>query len=93
MTKSRAWIAMVVVGSALSTARAVDPPSTLNYQGVLRDAADKPQAGIYAMVFRFFDAASGGAEILVDTHSGGNAISVINGVFNVALGSGSVADG
>jgi hypothetical protein len=47
------------------------------------------------MVFRFFDAASAGNEILVDSHTGGggNAVTVTNGLFDVSLGGGTVADG
>ena len=38
------------------------PPERMNYQGVLRDAADKPLTGSYTMAFRFYDAASGGIQ-------------------------------
>jgi hypothetical protein len=67
----------------------------VNYQGVLRDQNDKPLSGSYDMTFRFMDAASGGNEILIDQHaaSSANAVSVSGGLFNVALGSGTVTDG
>jgi type VI secretion system secreted protein VgrG len=47
------------------------------------------------MVFRFFDAPSGGNELLVDSHlaSGSGAVVVSNGLFGVALGSGVISDG
>ena len=55
---------LLTVGIAFAQAT---PPEYLNYQGVLRDAADAPLGGNYDMVFRFFDAASVGNELLVDS--------------------------
>ena len=78
---------LLSVGLALS---ASTPPDALNYQGVLRDAEDRPLDGTYGMVFRFFSADSGGDEILVDDHG---TVGVSEGLFNVGLGSGSVTDG
>src|SRR5262245_9659627 len=83
----------LALGLAFPAAWAADPPATLNYQGVLRDAADKPRNGSFDMVFRFFDAATVGNEILVDTHAGGGAVVVSNGLFNVPLGGGTLSDG
>ena len=81
--------ALMALGS-MSLASAADPPELVNYQGVLRNSMDVPLDGSFAMTFRFFDALAGGNEILVDTHG---AVTVSNGLFNVELGSGSVADG
>jgi hypothetical protein len=66
------------------------PPDAINYQGVLRNASDQPLDGSYGMVFRFFDDPTAGNELLVDTHA---AVTVTGGLFNVEIGSGSVADG
>ena len=82
--------ATVVLAGLLATSFAASPPDAINYQGVLRDSANKPLNGTYAMVFRFFSADSGGDEVLVDTHA---AVTVSGGLFNVTLGSGSVMDG
>ena len=92
MKKLVAAVALVV---AVSSAHAADPPALVNYQGVLRDASDKPRAGTFDMVFRFYDAQSAGSEILVDAHTGGggNAVIVTGGLFNVPLGGGTLADG
>jgi hypothetical protein len=70
-------------------------PSLVNYQGVLRDAGGTPRSGNYDMTFRFFNAASGGEEILVDRHTAAllGAVTVSGGLFDVALGGGSVSDG
>ena len=85
----------IVAIAAVSTVPAADPPALVNYQGVLRDALDKPRTGTFDMVFRFFDAPTGGTEILVDSHAGGggNAVTVAGGLFNVPLGGGTVTDG
>ena len=77
------------------SARAAVPPTTVNYQGVLRDQNDNPLTGSYDVVLRFMDAATAGNEILTDQHTAatGNAVTVSGGLFNVAIGSGTVADG
>ncbi|HEU5181053.1 MAG TPA: hypothetical protein VFW45_09680, partial [Candidatus Polarisedimenticolia bacterium] len=77
------------------SARAAVPPTTINYQGVLRDQNDNPLSGSYDVVLRFMDAAAAGNEILIDQHTAatGNAVTVSGGLFNVAIGSGTVADG
>ncbi|HKQ97668.1 MAG TPA: hypothetical protein VJV75_07330 [Candidatus Polarisedimenticolia bacterium] len=100
MTRRRPVGSLVLVVGLLfeagsAPALAADPPSTINYEGVLRDAADKPRNGTFDMVFRFFDAAAAGNEILVDAHigGGGNAVVVSNGLFNVPLGGGTLSDG
>jgi hypothetical protein len=88
----RLFLALAV---AASPVLAADPPTLVNYQGVLRDALDKPRTGTFDMVFRFYDALTAGNEILVDTHSGGggNPVIVTGGLFNVQLGGGTVTDG
>jgi hypothetical protein len=72
---------------------AATPPALMNYEGVLRNSANAPLSGDYDMVFGFLDTFSG--EVLVDSHtsSSGGQVSVSGGLFNVALGSGTVTDG
>jgi hypothetical protein len=72
-----------------------EPPSLLNYQGVLRDASDLPLEGSFNMIFRFWSAPGAGAQILIDEHPAGGESEVIvsGGLFNVALGSGDLFDG
>src|SRR5262245_13577028 len=86
---------LVLAILCVSTVFAADPPTLVNYQGVLRDALDRPRAGTFDMTFRFFDAPTAGQEILVDAHTGGggNAVTVTGGLFNVQLGGGTVSDG
>ncbi|MCU0231299.1 MAG: hypothetical protein MUC67_07955, partial [Acidobacteria bacterium] len=90
-----ALAALLLVALAAPAARAATPPPLVNYQGVLRDAADKPRSGSFDMVFRFFSAASAGDEILVDSRLAANALAVTvgNGLFSVQLGGGVVGDG
>jgi hypothetical protein len=72
---------------------AATPPALLNYQGVLRDASDKPRNGTFDMTFHFFDAPVAGNELLVDTHTGSGGVVVTNGLFNVSLGGGVLSPG
>ena len=79
----------VATGAVLAAA----PPDLVNYQGVLRDAADTPLEGMHDMVFRFWSAEVGGDEILVDSHTAAGAVTVSGGLFNVQLGGGAINDG
>ena len=54
---------LLILSIGLGFAQAT-PPDAINYQGVLRDPADKPLNGTYAMVFRFFSADTGGDAVL-----------------------------
>jgi hypothetical protein len=78
--------ALVLTGIVMTA----QPPDRINYQGVLRNSADEPLDGSFPMTFRFFDDPTEGNELLVDTHA---AVTVTGGLFNVEIGSGSVADG
>jgi hypothetical protein len=67
----------------------------VNYQGVLRSASGAALNGAYNMVFRLYDAPTGGNEIIVDRHTSldGGPVTVTAGLFNVPIGSGSLLDG
>jgi hypothetical protein len=97
MNRSTAMSAAVLVAAILlgPVCQAASPPGLVNYQGVLRSASDKPLDGDHDMVFRFFSAATGGHEILIDRHTAGDSapVMVSGGLFSVALGSGAVQDG
>ena len=61
------------------------------YQGLLKNSSGALVSdGSYDMVFRLYDAASGGTALWTGTHTAvnGNAISITSGVFTVLLGSG-----
>jgi len=86
------WILALALPAGLFAA---SPPALVDYQGVLRGATDEPLTGSYDMTFRFFDAPTGGNEILVDRHLAANtqAVTVDGGLFAVGLGGGVVTDG
>ncbi len=91
MTRATMWM---VIGSAALlaavAAQAAAPPALVNYQGVLRDGTGAPLSGTFTMEFRFFDAETGGNEILLNQPP---PVTVTDGLFNVALGSGTNSDG
>ncbi len=60
-------ISLLLLGTTVA-ALAATPPVTINYQGVLRDAADNPLSGDHDMVFRYFDASAAGTEIMYEEH-------------------------
>lgn len=63
----------------------------IHYQGLLKDSSgNNVSNGSYDIVFRLYDAASGGTTLWTGTHTtaNGNAITVTDGVFSVLLGSG-----
>ena len=90
---NRLPLLFLVVSLLLPTASATDPPALVNYQGVLRDEADRPRSGAFDIVFRFMSLDVGGVEIMVDSHTaaGANAVTVTGGLFNVQLGGGTVS--
>lgn len=83
------FVVLVLVHTAFAAA----PPSLINYQGTLHDSNDQPLSGTYDMVFRFYDAATGGVLMLTDSHTGGGGVTVTGGLFDAALGSGAITPG
>lgn len=84
MNKAKVLVTFLLLMSA-RVAFSAAPPPLLNYQGVLRDASDRPLDGPYPMEFRFFNAPVGGALLLTDSHA---TVTVQGGLFNVTLGTG-----
>lgn len=91
----RKALALLLAFAVVSAASAASPPARLNYQGVLRDASGAPVTGTFDMNYRFYDAETGGNELLVDDHRGAflGEVIVTNGLFNATLGGGAVYDG
>jgi hypothetical protein len=77
----------LLVGSLLWAA---DPPTYVNYQGVLRDSAGSPLSGSHNMVFGFYDGPTSDTLLVTDAHTDASRVVVSNGLFDVALGSGSL---
>ena len=86
---------LIVLGLALVSGFAAQPPELINYQGVLRDGGGEPLDGSYDMVFRLYDDPSAGSLLLTDAHlaAGSGSVTVVDGIFSVSLGSGSVTPG
>ena len=60
---------------------------SLSYQGTLIDNAGNPVSGNQGMTFRMYDSVTGGTLLWEEGHSGSNAVPIIDGLFNVLLGS------
>jgi len=82
-------LSTMVLLAAPATAQ-VQPPDTVNYQGVLRTNTGEPLSGVYAMEFHFWNDPIAGHEIGSSDHG---AVEVVGGVFDVVLGGGSWYDG
>jgi hypothetical protein len=67
-----------------SVAFAADIPRLINYQGMLTDDGGDPLNGTPDIMFRIYNASSGGTLRWNETHS---SIPVTDGLFNVILGS------
>jgi len=57
-------------------------PQAINYQSFLTDSNGDPVNGIVSIIFRIYDAESGGTELWNDTHS----VNVTDGILNAILG-------
>jgi hypothetical protein len=73
-------------GAVPSGSPSASSTSVIPYQGRLADTNGDSLDGSYAMTFKLYNLASGGSAIWTETWSGGNSISVTNGLFNVLLG-------
>lgn len=61
--------------------------STISYQGRLADSAGTPLTGFHNLEFRIYDVPTGGIPLWEELWTGGNAVQVSDGLFNVMLGS------
>ena len=85
------FVVLGVVLQPLVSFAAVGVNTQIPFQGVLNDSGGNPVTdGSYDMVFRIYDAASGGTTLWTGTHTAGNGnpVTVTNGFFDVLLGSG-----
>ncbi|MEY2665675.1 MAG: hypothetical protein RLZZ480_780, partial [Candidatus Parcubacteria bacterium] len=79
-------VGMISVGGFFATVSAA-PSYTINYQGKLTtNTGVAVTNGTYQMVFKLYTQSSGGAAIWTETRSGGNEVTVTNGLFSVMLG-------
>lgn len=68
--------------SFVITAPAVAVPQVINYQGVLRNAANALQTGNFSMTFKIYDDATAGTALY---DSGAKTIFVSSGIYNVTF--------
>jgi hypothetical protein len=87
MKKNCLFLILTILFCIASTGWSTQIPSTINYQGVLSDDEGNLVAdGDYDMTFSIYDKMNSGTALWTETWSGPNAVSVINGRFNVTLG-------
>ncbi len=86
-------ILMIILALTIPVlARPNDAPSatsvsTIPYQGRLADAAGTPVTGMQNMEFRIYDVPTDGTPLWEEFWTGGNSVSVSDGLFSVLLGS------
>jgi hypothetical protein len=86
MKKVILTIMMVFTLLCVSLSGAEPVPSSINYQGYLGNPMGNPLPdGNYSMVFRLFETVVGGEALWTENREG--SVSVVNGRFNVSLGS------
>jgi hypothetical protein len=81
------WAASAGALPLRAPAAAGTSTGTIAYQGRLADANGNPLTGTYNMIFRLYDAASGGTPLWTEQWTGSNGVRVSDGLFNVMLGS------
>jgi hypothetical protein len=62
-------------------------PTVISYQGTLSNNLGEPVSGSIGLTFRFYNTLVGGTALWTEDHTGGNAVPVSAGLFQVLLGS------
>ena len=73
--------------SAATNTVSTTTTTTISYQGHLTNPSGTPVSATVPMNFNLYAAPTGGTAAWTEQRSGGNAVPVSNGLFNVALGS------
>jgi hypothetical protein len=73
--------------AAPSQAPSAASTATIPYQGRLADTGGSPVTGMQNMEFRIYNVPTGGTPLWEELWTGGNAVSVSDGLFSVMLGS------
>jgi hypothetical protein len=68
-------------------APAATSTSTISYQGRLADSSGNPLTSKYNLEFRIYSVPTGGTPLWTEMWTGGNAVDISDGLFNVMLGS------
>ena len=84
LSPARGFAAALLLLLAASAKAAV--PQVLNYQGKLGDSSGNPLTGTYSFQFNIWTLGVGGAELFTEQWTGGNAVSVVNGIYTIQIG-------
>jgi hypothetical protein len=76
-----------IAGPAAAPLQQSSSTSTISYQGRLADSGGTPITAKQNMEFRLYDVPTGGTPLWTEMWTGGNAVDVSDGLFNVMLGS------
>lgn len=82
--KKRLTLLLVLTSLGWPMLAAADVPDLIRYQGQLTDAQGAPLDGPYDLIFRLYDAATGGAVLWTEPHED---VVMTGGQFSVLLGS------
>ncbi len=88
MKRIREVVLLVCLGLVAQLTTAA-PPQTINYQGYLTNPGGTPISAVVNMTFSLFSVQSGGAALWSESQS----LTVTNGQFNAALGTGTLLSG
>ena len=84
MKKVTLFFAAIILIALASNIFAQGIPETINYQGILKDAAGAVVPnGDYSLTFKLYDVESGGSSIWSET----KLLTVVSGIVNTRLGS------
>ena len=86
--RNRSWISpllvsLLVIIQTVAFGYAADNPRIIPFQGRLTDTSGNPLNDVYTIYFTIWDKPTGGNPLWSEIHS---TVSVINGQFNVLLG-------
>jgi hypothetical protein len=79
-------LSVLISLSLFSICLFADVPRTMNYQGKLTNPDGVAVSGPIEITFRIYNSETGGASLWEEDHTGGEAIDVTNGLFDVVLG-------
>jgi collagen type VII alpha len=87
-------LALLILGSSASLQTRIQTqalsPTTLGYQGVLRNSSQNTLSGNYDFIVRYYATQTGGTILYSESFS---SVTVYNGAFFLGLGNGSAIDG
>ncbi len=80
-------VVVALMAVLFQSTAAVAVPNLMSYQGKLNDEYGVPVTGDYDITFTIYDASTAGIPLWTETWTGGQAVTVTNGLFSIELGS------